>query len=402
MTAYERLAVEAARTGDPVVARKALLAHPLIGQYALAEELVERLLEAGRGAPAAVRDGEARMSAPLVLAVDGGNSKTDLVLARADGEVLALARGPRSSPHHLGLDGSLAVLDDLLAEAARPAQLNFSDGSVAELAQLLMAGVDFPAEEDEFREAVERRGWARRTLVGNDTFAVLRAGTERGWGVAVVCGAGINCVGVAPDGRHARFPALGAITGDWGGGYDVGLAAVSAAARSEDGRGPRTALEQAVPAHFGLATPQELAEAHPPRAGSRCGGIERAAAPSSSRRPPHDAVAAEIVDRLAAEVVALARVALTRLELEGQPVEVLLGGGLLQAGDERPDPGDRGRPARGRPAGGRPDATSPPIVGAALLALDQLGAAADAQERLRRELGDAVERLDGERSASDG
>ena len=49
---------------------------------------------------------------------------------------------------------------------------------------------------------------------------------------------GINCVGVAPDGRHLRFPALGAITGDWGGGYDVGLAAVFAGARSEDGRGP--------------------------------------------------------------------------------------------------------------------------------------------------------------------
>ena len=55
-------------------------------------------------------------------------------------------------------------------------------------------------------------------MVDNDTFAVLRAGTERGWGVAVVCGAGINCVGVSPDGRHARFPALGTITGDWGGG----------------------------------------------------------------------------------------------------------------------------------------------------------------------------------------
>ena len=72
--------------------------------------------------------------------------------------------------------------------------------------------------------------------VGNDTLAVLRAGTERGWGVAVVCGAGINCVGVAPDGRSVRFPALGRITGDWGGGYDVGLEALYVAARGEDGR----------------------------------------------------------------------------------------------------------------------------------------------------------------------
>jgi 6-phospho-beta-glucosidase len=47
VTAYERLALEAALSGDPVVVHKALIAHPLIGQEAPADELVERLLEAG-------------------------------------------------------------------------------------------------------------------------------------------------------------------------------------------------------------------------------------------------------------------------------------------------------------------------------------------------------------------
>jgi 6-phospho-beta-glucosidase len=46
VAAYERLTVEAALTGDRSVAVKALLAHPLIGQLQLAEELVERLLAA--------------------------------------------------------------------------------------------------------------------------------------------------------------------------------------------------------------------------------------------------------------------------------------------------------------------------------------------------------------------
>jgi 6-phospho-beta-glucosidase len=47
VSAYERLAVAAALSGDPVDVRKALLAHPLIGQWAPADELVERLLDAG-------------------------------------------------------------------------------------------------------------------------------------------------------------------------------------------------------------------------------------------------------------------------------------------------------------------------------------------------------------------
>jgi N-acetylglucosamine kinase-like BadF-type ATPase len=230
-------------------------------------------------------------------------------------------------------------------------------------------------------------------LVGNDTFAVLRAGTERGWGVAVVCGAGINCVGVSPDGRHARFPALGTISGDWGGGYDVGLAALHAAARSEDGRGPRTRLESSVPKHFGLSAPHELAEEiHRRRVDPR--RLEELP-PVVFAEAADDVVAAEIVDRLAAEVVALARVALERLELQRESAEVLLGGGLLQAGDGRLLDAIETGLREVAPTVVVRQTTSPPIVGAALLALDELGADGKAQERLRRELGAAAERLEG-------
>jgi N-acetylglucosamine kinase-like BadF-type ATPase len=333
------------------------------------------------------------MSRVAVLAVDGGNSKTDLALVQADGSVLSLVRGAFSSPQHLGVDGSLAVVEGLLAEAVREARLNHHAGRIAEVATLLMAGVDFPAEEDALREAVEERGWAGRLHVDNDTFAVLRAGTERGWGVAVTCGAGINCVGVSPDGRHARFPALGAITGDWGGGYDLGLAAVSAAARSEDGRGPRTSLERAVPAHFGLETPSDLAEAiHAGRLQQRR-VIELA--PLVLAESADDAVAAEIVRHLAEEVVALARVALTRLELEDEPVEVLLGGGVLQDVDgDLLKAIDAGLRDAAPAVTVRPTASAA-IVGAALLGLDELGADASVQARLRSELGAAFSRLEG-------
>jgi 6-phospho-beta-glucosidase len=42
-SAYERLAVIAALSRDPVDVKKALLTHPLIAQYAVAEELLERM-----------------------------------------------------------------------------------------------------------------------------------------------------------------------------------------------------------------------------------------------------------------------------------------------------------------------------------------------------------------------
>jgi N-acetylglucosamine kinase-like BadF-type ATPase len=316
-----------------------------------------------------------------VIAVDGGASKTHLALVGANGGLLKLIRGSESSPQNLGLERALTVLDGLYAEAAI--------GGPVEVAQLNMSGVDFPSEERELREALEARAWAKRIVVDNDTFAVLRAGTERGWGVAVVCGSGINCVGVSSDGRHARFPALGQITGDWGGGSDVGYAALFAAARSQDGRGPRTSLERAVPEHFGLETPDELAEA-----------IHRGRIPARRllELPPivfaeaaDDEVAAGIVDRLTSEIVAMARVALERLGLRDEPAEVLLGGGLLQSGDGPLGAAVEAELQRVAPCACVTTPSSPPIVGAALLGLDAIGASAEAQRRAREELEAAVE-----------
>ena len=329
------------------------------------------------------------MTAPIVLAVDGGNSKTHLALVAADGHVRSLVRGPLSSPHHLGVDGCLGVLEQLLDEAVEQAGIPRNNGPVAEVGKLLLAGVDFPSEELELQALVSARGWAERVSVGNDTVALLRAGTERGWGVAVVCGAGINCIGVAPDGRQARFPALGEITGDWGGGYDVGMAAVSAAARSEDGRGPKTSLERAVPAHFGLETPTDLAQAF------HVGRIPRRSvlelSPLVFAEADRDEVAAAIVDRLAEEVVALARAALTRLELTEEPVEVVLGGGLLKSAQARVLDAIATGLAEVGPAIEVHPTSSAPVVGAALLGLDELGADAATQARARAELTDAVE-----------
>jgi len=317
------------------------------------------------------------MSGRLVLAVDGGNSKTDLALLREDGEVLALVRGGVSSPHHIGLDGTIAVLEELHADARARAGLA-GDGRAA-VGNLLLAGLDLPVEEEQLHAAVDGR-WADRLSVGNDTFAVLRAGTERGWGVAVVCGAGINCVGVAPDGRQVRFPALGRITGDWGGGYDLGLEAMWAAARSEDGRGPKTPLERLVPEHFDLDTPLELAWA------IHTGRIEQRRAvelsPLVVAMAEHDPVADGIVVRLADEVVALVRATAARLGVTG--MDVVLGGGVMRGATDR---------LLGLIEDGLRDleltlvrTSAPPIVGAALLALDELDVTDDARTRARREL----------------
>ena len=201
----------------------------------------------------------------VVLAVDGGNSKTDVALctvrrraARGRPRADDVPPGGRASSRgSTGCPGSWA---GVLAEAG----LSGTGGPrlpVAELAVCCLAGMDLPSDELRLAEAYRARRLAGETLLFNDTFAALRAGTADGWGVAVICGSGMNAVGRAPDGRVARFAALGEIAGDRGGGSGLGMWGLGAAVRADDGRGPATTLSTLVPAHFGLTAPADVTEA---------------------------------------------------------------------------------------------------------------------------------------------
>ncbi|MEU5694716.1 BadF/BadG/BcrA/BcrD ATPase family protein [Actinosynnema sp. NPDC020468] len=315
-----------------------------------------------------------------VLAIDGGNSKTAVALVDVQGRVLAQVRGPGASPQNVGLPRSLEVFEGLARDVARRAGLR-RDERIATHTAAYLAGADLPQEEEDLRAAIAGLGWSETTVVGNDTFALLRAGTADGIGVAVVCGAGINCVAVAPDGRTHRFPALGRISGDWGGGGHIGSEALWLAVRAEDGRGAPTGLLPALIAHYGTPTLAEAVERlhfgdvefdpHP-----LCPVLFAVAASG-------DAVAKAVVDRMVEEVVLLASVSLRRLALLDEPVDVVLGGGVLTgSAGVVVDAVTRGL-AEVAPLAAVRVVDVPPVVGAALLGLDALGAEPGAELRLR-------------------
>ncbi|MFD4760119.1 N-acetylglucosamine kinase [Streptomyces sp. NPDC058439] len=314
-----------------------------------------------------------------VLAIDAGNSKTDVALIGEDGTVLATARGGGFQPPVVGVEAALDVLAPLLGQALARSGRSV-DG--VEHVSACLANVDLPVEEAELTEALVRREWGRTVEVRNDTFAILRAGVDEPRGVAVVCGAGINCVGMVPDGRTARFPAIGRISGDWGGGSGLAEEAMWFASRAEDGRGEPTELARTLPAHFGLDSMYALIEAlHLGRV-----GFERRHELTPvlfATAAAGDPVAGALVDRLAEEVVAMASVALGRLDLLDEEAPVVLGGSVLAARHPRLDGRIAELLAVRAPKAVVRVVTEPPVLGAALLGLDHMGAAAGVRERLR-------------------
>jgi N-acetylglucosamine kinase-like BadF-type ATPase len=317
-----------------------------------------------------------------VLAVDGGNSKADVALVGGRGELLAAVRGPTISHQAVGLERGMDRLAELVDQVARNAGLGPAR-PVADVGTYSVAGADYPSDVGLLSRALAERHFTAGDEVVNDSYGALRAGTDRSWGLVLICGQGINAAAIAPDGRRAGFPAVGAIAGDWGAGTSIGLEALAAAIRGRDGRGPRTSLERLVPAHFGLARPAAVTRA------MYVGRIrERRVAELSpilfEAAIAGDAVARSIVDRLAAELVAMGRALVRRLRLGRLDLDVVLGGGVFRTSDaaffaaiERGlhEVAPRSRMVR---------LTAPPVVGAALLGLDRLtGGAVDAATAAR-------------------
>jgi N-acetylglucosamine kinase-like BadF-type ATPase len=328
---------------------------------------------------------------PAVLAIDGGNSKTEAVLVAADGTLLAQVRGAASNPQTCGgLDAAFAVLSGLVAQAAAQAGLaggpGGDGGPVAGHCSACLAGADLPEEELQLTELVAARGWSRSAEVVNDTFAVLRAGLDDGpgqrWGVGVTCGAGINCVGVAPDGRVTRFLSLGQDSGDWGGGGDLARDALWHAARAEDGRGPATLLATAVPAHFGLARVRDvtIGRHHGKISGADMHGLVPVLFAVAGQG---DEVAVRLLTAQADEIVTMASVAARRLDLASTDLPVVLGGSIVTARDPLLTARLTERLAAELPAATMRIVDVPPVAGAALLGLDAAGANEAAAARLR-------------------
>ncbi|MFE5484500.1 N-acetylglucosamine kinase [Streptomyces sp. NPDC056527] len=320
-----------------------------------------------------------------LLAIDAGNSKTDVAVVGTDGRVLGSARGGGFQPPVVGVEAAVDTLAEAVGRAWAEAGGADSPPAFSHVSACL-ANADLAVEEQELEKALYARRWSRSIRVRNDTFAILRAGVDEPRGVAVVCGAGINCVGMVPDGRTARFPAVGKISGDWGGGSGLAEEALWFAARAEDGRGEPTALARELPAHFGLPSMYALIEAlHLGRV-----PVERRheLTPVLFRTSAAgDVIARSLVHRLAEEVVALSTVALGRLGLLDEEVPVLLGGSVLAARHPEVDTRIAELLAVKAPKAVIGVVTAPPVLGAGLFALDERGDGPQAAARLREHYG---------------
>ena len=262
-----------------------------------------------------------------VLGVDGGGSKTLAVVADWTGEVVGIGRTGSANHQVMGLEGAMEEVHQAVMHA-------YDMGGIApadvQTAAYCIAGADLPEDFDLLRPALNGLKLARQARLDNDIMAALRSGSDERNAVVVGWGSGVNACGRNAAGQEIRLPALGWISGDWGGGGDLGREAVFLVVRADDGRGQSTAMREPVLQALGVPDVKELIRTLYLREGAWV-PMHRLAPIVFAVANGGDAVARALVERAGIEVADTARALLRRLDLLEVPADVVLGGSIFKA-----------------------------------------------------------------------
>ncbi len=308
--------------------------------------------------------------APVVVGVDGGGTKTDLLVVDAPGTVVGRASGGGANWEGIGTDAVGEVLGGLLDEALGASGRGRTD-VVAWVCCL--AGVDWPSDALRLAPVLDGLGVGGERVLLNDSFAALRAGTSGPVGCVSIAGTGGVCAGRNDRGEVARTMGVG--IGEGSGAWTLVSGALDAVAEAHHHSGPPTALSERFTAQFGVEGVEAFFE-----------GVTRGTVPIGADLAPlvlevaaggdvvAEAVARDAGDRHGRDLAGLA----DRLGMCDEPVEVVLAGGVHVhgAGPFREAFCDA---VRSRvPAAEFVVLDTAPVVGAALLALEIAGWPAEA------------------------
>jgi N-acetylglucosamine kinase-like BadF-type ATPase len=318
--------------------------------------------------------------------MDGGGRKTYAVLTDENGAMLGAGESGASNWEIAGIEGAAGALVTAASEALEAAGI--SPDGVATVV-LGLAGFDWPSDEARLMELASPIAPGAPRKIVNDAFIALRAGATESWGIAVIAGTGTVAVGRDPVGNEFRTIGEGRTFGDFGDEFDVSELAVAAVADQYTGRGPATMLTDMLCERLGESSVEAMLERlarFDPR--FRAPELQNLTPMVLAATEAGDLVARTVLERIGEALGEAAGVVARRLNLSNLPVEVVLAGGLFRTPNryllDELELGVR----RTAPRAEVRLLSSPPVVGAALMAMElaQVPITSNASSRLREEV----------------
>lgn len=301
------------------------------------------------------------------LGVDVGSSKTHAVIADEAGNVAGFGESGAGNHESVGYDGLVRSMRQAVGEASSRAQINLDQISGAGFG---VAGYDWPSERENTLQSIAQLGLSARVEAVNDAVLGLLAGTEEGWGITVVSGTGCNCWGWDRSRKKVgHVTGNGLWMGEGAGASELVAQAVRSVAHEWTCRGPATALSEVFINYVGASSLEDLLDG----LNTERYSISAEAAPLVFQTAfKGDAVAINVIRWGGNELGELVTAVAKQLDFERIEFDLVMVGSVFKGGALLID-AMRERVHASAPGARLVSLTQPPVIGAVLLGMEQVG-----------------------------
>lgn len=265
----------------------------------------------------------------LYLGVDGGGTKTHIVLINEAQELLCEGSAGASNPLRVGIQTTISNIVKAVNNACDIGGCNRGDIVAGTLG---LAGVRRFDLRERIREGVSRQLDVKSVEVITDAEIALYGATLGKAGLVVIAGTGSVCIGQNNDGAKFSAGGWGPLAGDEGGGAGIARSALHAIAKASDGRAPETKLSDVAIEYFRADHLEDLTVAiyAPQIDNQKIAGFARHVAETAREG---DAVAIRLMEEAGKELALAARAVITKLKIEKENFPIAYVGSIFKAGD---------------------------------------------------------------------
>ncbi len=318
------------------------------------------------------------MSGQIVIGIDGGGTRLRAALVSIEGELLGIGEAGSGNYHDVGADEVRHNIDTAIKRAwshARQSPLQ------AQAIFLGLGSIVTREDQETIRKIVRELSIVPESAIGvdHDLRVALMGGLAGEAGIVLIAGTGSSCYGRDKEGNSWQAGGWGPILDDPGSSYWLGRQAMVAAVRDYDGRGESTCLRTRVLAELSLSAMHHILR-RVELEGMKRTEIAALAHLVTQSAAVGDEVACRILKRGAEELASMVAAVATNLEslLSLPRIPVVVTGGLTNAGEVFMGPLSNGL-SRRLPQAILTDPMLPPVLGAALLAIELAGNSLDSE-----------------------
>ncbi len=269
-----------------------------------------------------------RKSDNLFLGVDGGGTKTLVVLLDGENKIVAEGLSGASNPMRVGIETAVTNISEAINKACDKSNRNVTDIVAAALG---LAGVRRNDIRLRIRERIAQQLRTKSVEVLTDADIALYGATKDKAGLVVIAGTGSICLGKNEKGEKAIAGGWGPLAGDEGGGAGIARRALQAIAKASDGRGCLTKLSQKGMEYFRAGKPEDLLVAiyAPQIDNAKIAGFAKFVSEAAAEG---DEVSKQILAEAGYELGLAATAVIRQLKLQRRKFPIATVGGIFQSG----------------------------------------------------------------------